>query len=205
MCRWLIKKVSKKYKDIYNVFVSRSKSEKHCCVANHICCVVFIILLLLINYDRIIAEITTPIRCSMAGEINVLMPVEEWHKQRGIEKLRPIKDSLERESLVKLSYDLTSLEKKQIPKFINVNNMVYTLQSVIPHTKISTYFYEKNYLNIFITYYLLIYDLELNKPILSAKQVYGQYWTLMGPGSNWVKCDKSNSSELTVKSYQYNF
>ncbi len=27
MCRWLIKKVSKKYKDIYNVFASRSKSE----------------------------------------------------------------------------------------------------------------------------------------------------------------------------------
>ncbi|OBW90885.1 hypothetical protein QV01_09425 [Gallibacterium genomosp. 3] len=205
MCRWLIKKVSKKYKDIYNVFASRSKSEKHCCVANHICCVVFIILLLLINYDRIIAEITTPIRCSMASEIKVLMSVEEWQKQRGIEKLRPIKDSLEREPLVKLSYDLTSLEKKQIPQFINVNNMVYTLQSVIPHTKIATYFHEKNYLNIFITYYLLIYDLELNKPILSTEQVYGQYWTLMGPGSNWVKCDKSNSSELTVKSYQYNF
>ena len=148
MCRWLIKKVSKKYKDIYNVFASRSKSEEHCCIANHICCVVFIILLLLINYDRIIAEITTPIRCAIAGDtVKVLMPVEEWQKQRGIEKLKPIKDVDESMQLFKLRYNLTPLEKKLIPQTIKINNRVYELNSVNLQTKTAFYFSEKNYLN----------------------------------------------------------
>lgn len=206
MCRWLIKKVSKKYKDIYNVFASRSKSEKHCCVANHICCVVFIILLLLINYDRIIAEITTPIRCAIAGDtVRVLMSVEEWQKQRGIEELKPIKDVDEAMQLFTLDYNLTSLEKKRIPQTIKINNRVYELNSVNLKTKIASYFSEQNYLNIFITYYFLFYDLELQQPILSAEKVVGQYWTLLGPGSDWVECSRDNSWELSKRYYQYNF
>ncbi|OBX04935.1 hypothetical protein QV06_04745 [Gallibacterium genomosp. 3] len=206
MCRWLIKKVSKKYKDIYNVFASRSKSEEHCCIANHICCVVFIILLLLINYDRIIAEITTPIRCAIAGDtVKVLMLVEEWQKQRGIEKLKPIKDVDESMQLFKLRYNLTPLEKKRIPQTIKINNRVYELNSINLQTKTAFYFSEKNYLNIFITYYFLFYDLELQQPILSAESIAGQYWTLLGPGSDWVECSRDNSWELSKRYYQYNF
>lgn len=206
MYRWLIKKVSKKYKDIYNVFASRSKSEKHCCVANHICCVVLIIVLLLINYDRIIAEITTPIRCSMAGDtVKVLMPVEEWQKQRGIEKLKPIKDVDESMQLFTLVYNLTPLEKKRITQTLKINHRVYELNSINLQTKIATYFSTQNYLNIFITHHFLMYDLELKRPIMTAEDIRGQYWTLMGPGSSWVECSKDNSQKLSMKAYQYNF
>ncbi|MDA3977941.1 hypothetical protein, partial [Gallibacterium sp. AGMB14963] len=150
MCRWLIKKVSKKYKDIYNVFASRSKSEKHCCVANHICCVVFIILLLLINYDRIIAEITTPIRCAIASDtVKVLMPLEEWQKQRGIEKLRPIKDEKQYYTLFKDEYHLTELEKQIAPQVMQINNQLYELDLINPDTKIARYSRERNFFNIF--------------------------------------------------------
>ncbi|MFC0323732.1 hypothetical protein ACFFHT_09235 [Gallibacterium melopsittaci] len=206
MCRWLIKKICKKYQDIYNVFASRSKSEAHCCIANHICCVVFIIVLLLINYDRIIAEITTPIRCAIAGDtVKVLMSVEEWQKQRGIEKLKPIKDVDESMRLFTIVYSLTPLEKKQITQTLKINHRVYELNSVNLQTKIATYFSTQNYLNIFITHHFLMYDLELKKTIMTAEDIRGQYWTLMGPGSDWVECSEDNSQELSMKVYQYNF
>ncbi|OBX08841.1 hypothetical protein QV08_03305 [Gallibacterium salpingitidis] len=174
--------------------------------SNHICCVVFIILLLLINYDRIIAEVTTPIRCAMASDTTkVLMSVGEWKKQKGIETLRPIKDADESMRLFTPNYNLTSLEKKLIPQTIKINNRVYELNSVNLKTKIATYFSEQNYLNIFITYYFVMYDLELQKTILSAEKVVGQYWTLFGPGSNEVECDKNSSQEYSMKVMQYNF
>lgn len=209
MYRWLIKKVSKKYKDIYNVFASRSKSEKHCCVANHICCVVLIIVLLLINYDRIIAEITTPIRCAaIAGDtVKIFMPVEEWQKQRGIEKLRPIKDYAEYRKLSNSIYNsLTPSEKQLVPSVININGKEFKFIEGYIYSGIILYSREKSYLNIFNTYSYLVYDVFLQKTILSIDDVSGQYWTLMGPGSKLIFCDRpDNLDKLFNILYRYSF
>ncbi|MFC0322242.1 hypothetical protein ACFFHT_01455 [Gallibacterium melopsittaci] len=208
MCRWLIKKVSKKYKDIYNVIASHSESEEYCCIVHHICCGMFIILLLLINYDRIIAEITTPIRCAIAGDtVRVLMPVEEWQKQRGIEKLRSVENYNEYRTLLELSYsNLSPSEKKLIPYKINFDGNKYVFDEGVVHSGIIIYLKEINYLNIFITYKRIVYDVFLQKIILSSDDVRGQYWTLMGPGSIEIKCrEPSNYDKLIEHLYQYNF
>lgn len=201
MCRWLIKKIE----EYINKHFS-SENDKTFLTINLTCYVFLALLILPLTYDRIIAEITTPIRCAIADDtVKVLMPVEEWQKQRGIEELKPIKDVDEAMQLFTLDYNLTSLEKKRIPQTIKINNRVYELNSVNLKTKIASYFSEQNYLNIFITYYFLFYDLELQQPILSAEKVAGQYWTLLGPGSDWVECSRDNSWELSKRYYQYNF
>lgn len=201
MCRWLIKKIE----EYINKHFS-SENDKTFLSINLTCYVFLALLILPLTYDRIIAEITTPIRCAIAGDtVKVLMPLEEWQKQRGIEKLRPIKDVDESMQLFKLRYNLTPLEKKQITQTLRINHRVYELNSVNLQTKIATYFSTQNYLNIFITHHFLMYDLELKRPIMTAEDIRGQYWTLLGPGSDWVECSKDNSQELSMKAYQYNF
>ncbi|MFC0322291.1 hypothetical protein ACFFHT_01745, partial [Gallibacterium melopsittaci] len=164
----------------------------------------------LINYDRIIAEITTPIRCAIAGDtVKVLMPVEEWQKQRGIEKLRPIKDEKQYYTLFKDEYHLTELEKQIAPQVMQINNQLYELDLINPDTKIARYSRERNFFNIFITDYWIYYDLELQKAILSSEDVMGKYWTLMGPGSKRIHCNGPTSYinlyKLRDLSYLYNF
>lgn len=205
MCRWLIKKIE----EYINKHFS-SENDKTFLTINLTCYVFLALLILPLTYDRIIAEITTPIRCAIAGDtVKVLMPVEEWQKQRGIEKLRPIKDEKQYYTLFKDEYHLTELEKQIAPQVMQINNQLYELDLINPDTKIARYSRERNFFNIFITDYWIYYDLELQKAILSSEDVMGQYWTLMGPGSALIHCNGPTSYinlyKLRDLSYLYNF
>lgn len=201
-----LKKIDKRYKDESSSNPDSDLGET-CWVLSHVCCVFLLILFLLTAYDWIIVEVTTPIRCAIAGDTTkVLMSVEEWQKQRGIEQLKPIKDKQEYSSLFKSSYQLTPLEKQTIPQTIKFNNRIYNFNSINLTSDIAFYESEENFLNldIWVTYHWLIYDTKLQRALLSAKDVIGYYKILYGEKDS-IECDISNVDNLDVMSYQYNF
>ncbi|OBX08677.1 hypothetical protein QV08_03680 [Gallibacterium salpingitidis] len=201
-----LKKIDKRYKDESSSNPdSDFGSAETCSSLNHVCCVFLLILFLLATYDWILAEVTTPIRCAIAGDTTkVLMSVEEWQKQRGIEQLKPIKDEKEYSSLFKSGYQLTDLEKQTIPQVIKFNNRTYEFRRINLTSSIAFYTSEENYLDTWITYYWLIYDTKLQRALLSAKDVIGSYKILYAERGG-IGCDVSNSHKLNLMSYQYNF
>ncbi|OBW98252.1 hypothetical protein [Gallibacterium anatis] len=203
MCRWLIKKIE----EYINKHFS-SENDKTFLTINLTCYVFLALLILPLTYDRIIAEITTPIRCAIADDtVKVLMPVEEWQKQRGIKKLRPIKDYAEYRKLSNSIYNsLTPSEKKLVPSVININGKEFKFIEGYIYSGVILYSRKTSYLNIFNNYSYLVYDVFLQKTILSINSVSGQYWTLMGPGSELIFCDRpDNLDKLFNILYQYSF
>ncbi|ERF78984.1 hypothetical protein [Gallibacterium anatis] len=199
-----LKKIDKRYKDESSSNPDSDLGET-CWVLSHVCCVFLLILFLLATYDWILAEVTTPIRCAIAGDTTkVLMSVEEWQKQRGIEQLKLIKDEEEYSSLFKSGYQLTDLEKQTIPQVIKFNNRTYEFSRINLTSSVAFYTSEENYLNTWITYYWLIYDTKLQKAILSAKDIRGSYKILYGERGS-IGCDVINVDKLNLMSYQYNF
>lgn len=209
MLRW-IKKIHKQCNSIFYPEPA-SDSEEACFVVNHVCCVLFMVLLLLINVDLIIAEVATPIRCAIAGDTTrVLMPVEEWQKQRGIEKLRPIKNQEEYDQQFTQWWEISELERQQVPKMIKFNGRSYTLTFGSVNFKTKLAFYEseeEKIMNILMTDYWIVYDMELRTIILTAKDVSAYYSLFMGIGPKIVTCGEpyGNSEKLKQLSYQYNF
>lgn len=203
MCRWLIKKIE----EYINKHFS-SENDKTFLTINLTCYVFLALLILPLTYDRIIAEITTPIRCAIADDtVKVFMPVEEWQKQRGIKKLRPIKDYAEYRKLSNSIYNsLTPSEKKLVPSVININGKEFKFIEGYIYSGVILYSRKTSYLNIFNNYSYLVYDVFLQKTILSINSVSGQYWTLMGPGSELIFCDSpDNLDKLFNILYQYSF
>ncbi|OBW95831.1 hypothetical protein [Gallibacterium anatis] len=156
--------------------LDRSLNEKDhsCYTITSICSVISIFLLLPLTYTWLISEITMPIRCALAEDDKVYIPMEEWKQQRNFQS-----EDLE---LSRTDYFyLTPSEKEQAPEFITLDNQTYEFSRGNLKSGVVVYEREKNYFNIFMTNYWIIYDTVLHKIISSGEEVYNKYSVFLLP------------------------
>lgn len=137
----------------------------------HKCCAVIVSILFYFNWDTLLAEIATPIRCKMweGREFETFLTPEEWRKISGVE------ESLKKTKWVNYSEEdlffIKSKEKYNPSMYIDNNEYdLFIVNNKYPNLNIYIYIYTKNYLGHNVA---MLYDQKLNVIIARYNNIVG--------------------------------